>query len=78
MPKYVMSDGRFATSYLPSCELNKFIQKKYSVGESHDYRYFLQKNADKIMEDMKKCDTTEKDCVLCPVCKEAIEYAPNK
>lgn len=76
MPKYTMSDGREFTDYNPSCSLNDFIQKKYGLTNSHEYRYFLQKNADKVMQDLTNCDP-KRECVLCPVCKQALEYKPG-
>jgi hypothetical protein len=77
MPKFVMSDARAFTDYNPSCDLNNAIQKKYKITNSHAYRNFLQKNAEKIMEDNAKC-SEEKDCKVCPICKEAVEYTPGK
>ena len=75
MPKFVMSDARVFTDYNPNCELNNYIQKKYNITNAHEYRAFLQKNAEKIIEDNAKC-FEQKDCKLCPVCKEAVEYKP--
>lgn len=72
MPKFTMSDARAFTDYNPNCEMNKFLQKKYNVGNSHDYKKFLQQNAEKIMADNMKCDNLQ-DCTFCPVCKKAIE-----
>ena len=51
MPKYTMSDKRVFTDYHSSCELNKLIQQKYELQNSHEYRLFLQKNAEKIMKE---------------------------
>jgi len=64
-----MSDGRQFTDYSPSCDLNGKIQKKYKVDNSHQYRYFLQQNAEKLISEMVKSD----ESVLCPVCKQALE-----
>lgn len=72
MPKFTMSDARVFTDYNPNCEMNRFLQKKYNVENSHEYRKFLQDNAEKVMIDNKKCDLVE-DCKLCPVCKKAVE-----
>lgn len=69
MPKYVMSDGREFTDYKSSCTLNNFIQQKYGLTNSHDYRYFLQTNGNQIMKDLAQCD---KVCTLCPVCAESL------
>jgi hypothetical protein len=77
MPKFVMSDARVFTDYNPNCELNNTIQNKYKIMNSHQYREFLQKNADKIMSDNSK-SAQQPDCKLCPVCKDAIEYKPHQ
>lgn len=73
MPKYAMSDSRAFTNFLPNCELNNSIQKKYNISNAQEYRNFLQKNASQLMTDLFKCDSSEQDCKFCPVCKEAIE-----
>ena len=75
MPKFVMSDARVFTDYNPSCEINKAIQTKYKLSNSHDYRAFLQANADQLMLDAAKSSQGE-DCKFCPVCKEALNYKP--
>lgn len=76
MPKFTMSDGRAFTDYNTSCTLNKMIQEKYQVGNSHDFRYFLQRNAETVKQDLANCDPKQ-NCAFCPVCKSAIEYKPT-
>jgi len=76
MPKFVMSDGRMFTDYQPSCDLNNYIQNKYQIKNSHEYRIFLQKNAEQIMKDMTQCNEGT-ECKICPICKEAIDYKPQ-
>jgi len=76
MPKFPMADGREFTNFLPSCELNNQIQKKYDVKDGHQYRYFLQQNAEKIIKDMADC-ANKQDCKMCPVCKSALEWKPD-
>jgi hypothetical protein len=68
MPKFVMSDGRMFTDYSPSCELNKNIQQKYNIQNSHEYKKFLQNNAENLITGMSKCVEGE-DSKVCPVCK---------
>jgi predicted transcriptional regulator len=68
MPKFVMSDGRQFTDWTPSCDLNGKLQKQFEVGNSHEYRYVLQKNAEKIIKQM----VPSEEMVLCPVCKKAL------
>ena len=73
MPKYAMSDSRAFTNYFRNFELNNSIQKNYNISSAQEYRYFLQKNADKLRSELFKCDSKEEDCKFCPVCKEAIK-----
>lgn len=73
MPKFVMSDARVFTDYNPNCELNNYIQKKYNITNAHEYRAFLQSNANKLMKDL--CVKNE-DCKFCPVCKLSLDYKP--
>lgn len=77
MPKYVMSDARAFTSYVPNCALNQYLQTKYEVQDSHSYRYFLQQNAEKVMKQLKDC-TANYDCEICPICKSALAFKPRK
>ena len=71
-----MSDGRAFTDYNASCVLNNLLQKQYNVNNSHQYRYYLQANSDKIRMDMVAC-LQQTDCTFCPVCKEALHYKPK-
>jgi len=75
MPKFVMSDGREFTDYSPSCTLNGNLQKQYSVNDTHKYRQFLQHNAQTVMKYLA-ANQQRSDCVLCPVCKKALESKP--
>lgn len=72
MPKFVSSDGREFTSYISNCDLNQSIQQKYKLSNSHEYRAFLQRNATQVMTDLAQCDTKQ-ECLLCPVCKNALD-----
>lgn len=76
MPKYIMSDGRVFTSYVPNCALNQFIQKKYKLADAHLYRLFLQQNAENLMKELQECSVTQK-CEICPICDAALEYKPH-
>lgn len=72
MPKFPMADGREFTDYNPSCQLNEMLRKKYDIKNSHEYRQYLQKNAEQIMKDLAQCDP-KRECLLCPVCSQALE-----
>lgn len=76
MPKYTMSDGRTFTSYAPNCALNQYLQQKYKVSDSHVYRLFLQKNAEKLMKELQDCSSVG-NCDVCPICNAALEYKPT-
>jgi hypothetical protein len=72
--KYTMSDGRVFTSYLPNCELNRALQQNYGTNDVHSYRYYLQQNAEKVMQDTK---IGTDDCKFCPVCEASLAYRPK-
>jgi hypothetical protein len=72
MPKYVMSDGREFTDYNPACVLNEMIQQKYKITNSHQYREFLQKNAEEVRKALADCDT-KRECKICSICQKALE-----
>ena len=45
----LMSDGRFITSYVDSDVMNQYIRHVNKIKTSNDFRMFLQKNGDKII-----------------------------
>ena len=49
-----MADGRFFTDYRPNCFINNRIKVENKLVNSYDYRMFLTRNADKLMELNKK------------------------
>lgn len=76
--RYVMADGREFTSYEPSCSYYQYLRNKYAPKLSdNDFRFFLQKNAEKLQKDFADC-SKKQDCKFCPVCKAAIDYSPPK
>lgn len=76
MPKFIMSDQRVFTDYHSSCDLNRMLQEKFKVQNSHEYRYFLQKNAEQIMKEFTD-SASKQECKLCPICGKALEYKPG-
>lgn len=76
MPKFVSEDGRAFTDYNPNCQLNQMLQKKYNLNNSHEFRYFLQRNAEQVMKDLAECEP-KRDCEFCPVCRQALEWKPQ-
>ena len=74
--KFAMEDARVYTDWRPSCTVNYELQKKYNVeNNSHEYRYYLQRNAKKIIKDLQ---AQPGECILCPVCQNAVKYRPNQ
>ena len=45
----LMQDGRFITSYVPQRLINLSIKEMNNIGSAQDYRHFLQKNGDSIL-----------------------------
>jgi hypothetical protein len=64
MGKFACEDGRAFTDYRPSCVMNKMIANNNEVGNSLEYRKFLQLNADRIRE-MNLKAAVEKNRVVC-------------
>jgi len=46
----LMSDGRFGTNYMDNDVFNQIVRNTNKIGNSHDYRTFLQKNGNLIMD----------------------------
>ena len=44
-----MSDGRMFTDYRPSCTVNNNLRSQNNSENSYEYRQFLIRNADKLM-----------------------------
>lgn len=45
-----MSDGRAFTSYVSNCQMNSNIQKQNNIQNDAQYRAFLQKNGEKVVQ----------------------------
>ena len=52
--KNVMHDGRAFTDYNPNCALNEYLKTGHNIVNSTEYRLFLQRNACKIMGELKQ------------------------
>tara|TARA_Y100000389_G_scaffold187223_1_gene208419 strand:- start:50 stop:355 length:306 start_codon:yes stop_codon:yes gene_type:complete len=57
-----MSDGRFITDYSPNCELNFKLQNNMS---SFQYRFYLTKYTDKIINDINQSNQQTFGCNSC-------------
>jgi hypothetical protein len=72
--KFVDASGRWATSWIPNCELNNKLEKKYGTSDIHAFRYYLQQNAEQVMQDLQ---VTKDACKSCPACGLALAYRPT-
>ena len=75
---FKMQDGRAFTVFVPSCALNALLQNKYKTSNSHEYRYYLQRNADAIHDEFLRNASKGTDvCEGCPVCSQAVKWSPG-
>lgn len=75
MVYYAMHYPQF-TSFQPNCALNQHLNKNGGASNTHQYRRYLQKNANKLMAELRDC-TAKDDCKICPVCNKALVYKPK-
>jgi hypothetical protein len=59
----MMSDGQWATNWEPACTINKALKKQVGITNNYQYRQYLIKNADNIIEknQLGACD----NCCAC-------------
>ena len=57
-----MSDGRLFTNYLLNSKLNTFIKDVNSIKTEHEYRNFLQKNGEKMINNERTFNEKHKRC----------------
>ena len=62
-----MADGRHFTDYRPSCHINNIIRSGNNVMNSFEYRLFLTRNAQELM-DINRNYACKKNC--CGPCQE--------
>ena len=71
-----MDDGRHFTDYRPSYYINNMIRMTNNVPNSYDYRQFLIKNADQLMQinrqyaEQKNCYGQKCDAIPVPFHRE--------
>ena len=58
----LMSDGRFVTNYVDSDVLVQFIRHVNKIESSQDFKNFMIKNAESIMEKERKFVTSKNMC----------------
>jgi len=50
----IEADSRSFTTYKPICQVNDSLKKEAGFSNNHDYRLYLQRNADKIMSKQRQ------------------------
>jgi hypothetical protein len=74
MPVFKMEYPTF-TDFNPSCSLNAFLQAKFKTKNSHEYRYYLQHNAENIQKYFAQNALKDyKGCTVCPNCAKALDF----
>lgn len=61
----LMSDGRHATDYRPSCFVHNLIITQNGIRNSHEMRMFLQNNASSLMGINTDYFRTKNQCQSC-------------
>ena len=75
MVKFVSADGRAFTSYNASCLDNRDIRESQGITSNYNYRMYLQRNAEKLMEQDRSFafQKNKLDC-NCPQCKRIASF----
>ena len=68
--KFAMADGRQFTEWRSNCRLNNEIKNKLNITNDHDYRLYLQRNAEKVKSELFVQLPSFK---YCPVCEAAVD-----
>lgn len=55
-----MDDGRHFTDYRPNCHVNNLVRANNNITNSHDYRMYLTRNAEKFI-DLNRVYTVQKN-----------------
>ena len=67
----LMSDGRFLTSYVDSDVLNQYIRHVNKLDSANDFRIFLQKNGDSIINRERAYLIKKNTCGVHGTCAKA-------
>lgn len=58
----LMSDGRFITNYTNNSVMNQYVRNMNNLNSTHDYRVFIQENAETIMNNERKFNEDNNMC----------------
>jgi hypothetical protein len=71
-----MEDGRHSTNYMNARVFNQKIRDINKINSSAEYRHFLQKNAEQIMENERKFIDDNFKCHV--RCQDEVPIVDNK
>ena len=72
-----MNDSRLFTNYLLNSKLTTFIKKVNNIKNEHEFRLFMQKNGEKIINKEREFFQTEKKCNFDPY-EPLFKNVPNR
>jgi hypothetical protein len=71
-----MNDARFITNYMESRVFEQYIRNINKLDSAQDYKNFLQKNAESIMERERTVTESNNKCSLNEACPPIGTYSP--
>jgi len=73
----LMSDGRFLTNHVRFNVVDQFIRNMNELPNNHEYRHFLQKNGDEILNKERQVLTKNNTCEVNGKCVPVSGKATN-
>ena len=73
----LMSDGRFLTNHVRFNVVDQFIRNMNELPNNHEYRHFLQKNGDEILNKERQVLTKNNTCAVNGKCVPVSGKATN-
>ncbi len=61
----IMDDGRAFTDYRSSCFMNNMLKVKNNIRNSYEYRQFLIRNGEQVMNDIRLYNIKKSSCRPC-------------
>ena len=74
----LMQDARFITNYTPRRTFEQYIRSINNIESSQDYKSFLQKNAESIMQNERKFLRENNTCNVNGKCVQTCDKLQNK
>ena len=71
MPFFVPADGRVFTSYESPSVYNEFLQRKFGVKDSVEFKDFIQNNGQVVRDTVTGCSASQVSA-RCPSCQRLL------